>query len=72
MDHCLKLLDFLISAPTQRAWMANYQQLAEQPSRTVPRRCLLHLSRELARRSDAYTPGARQELFRLAREKGQP
>ncbi|MEV5606991.1 hypothetical protein [Streptomyces sp. NPDC052225] len=54
---------------TQRAWQATYRQLAEQPGRTVLRRRLLQLSRELATRPEVRSPGARQELRRLARER---
>ncbi|MEU5901892.1 hypothetical protein [Streptomyces venezuelae] len=53
---------------TQRAWMATYQQLADQPGRTVLRRRLLRLSQELAARP--MSPAERAELRRRARSGG--
>ncbi|MGW7085041.1 hypothetical protein ACWGH2_16335 [Streptomyces sp. NPDC054871] len=54
---------------TQRAWMATYQQLAEQPGRTALRRRLYRLSTAIAYHPEARSPGARQELRRLARQR---
>ncbi|MYW69939.1 hypothetical protein GTY65_38690 [Streptomyces sp. SID8379] len=51
---------------TQQEWTATYQQLAEQPGRTVLRRRLLRLSRLLA--GERLSPAAKAELRRRAQE----